>query len=64
VLKGHAPQPATLIVDRASGKIRNVLEGQLSKQEEGSSHPALEGATEVEWVVVPEGKVLMPGLVE
>lgn len=64
VLKDRAPQPATIIVDRASGKIKNVLEGQLLKQEEGSSHSALQGETNVEWVVVPEGKVLMPGLVE
>jgi hypothetical protein len=64
VLKGRAPQAATVIVDRVSGKIKNVLEGELLKQEKDSSHPALGGAKEVEWVFVPEGKVLMPGLVE
>lgn len=64
VLKGRAPQAATVIVDKASGKIKNVLEGELLKQEEGSSHSALQGAKDVEWIVVPEGKVLMPGLVE
>ncbi|KAJ9098073.1 hypothetical protein QFC20_006021 [Naganishia adeliensis] len=64
VLKGRAPQAATVIVDKASGKIKNVLEGELLKQEEGSSHSALQGAKDVEWIVVPEGKVLMPGLVD
>jgi hypothetical protein len=64
VLKSRAPQAATVIVDKASGKIKDILEGQLLKQGEDAGHPALEGAKEVEWVVLPEGKVLMPGLVE
>lgn len=64
VLKSRAPQRATIIVDRRSGKIEQVLEGQLLKQDEDAGHPALQGAKEVEWIVLPEGKVLMPGLVE
>lgn len=64
VLQSRAPQAATVIVDRASGKIKDILEGQLLKQGEDAGHSALEGAKEVEWLVLPEGKVLMPGLVE
>lgn len=64
VLKSGAPQPATIIVDRASGKIKDILEGKLLKQSEDAGHPAMVGAKEVEWIVLPESKVLMPGLVE
>jgi hypothetical protein len=49
---------------RGQGFRKDLLEGQLLKQGEDAGHPALEGAKEVEWVVLPEGKVLMPGLVE
>ena len=64
VLKSRAPQAATVVVDRRSGKIKQVLEGQLLKPAEDAEHSALEGAKEVEWIVLPESKVLMPGLVE
>ena len=64
VLKSRAPQPATVVVDRASGKIKDILEGQLLNQAKDGGHAALEASKEVEWLVLPPSKVLMPGLVE
>ncbi|KAJ9107839.1 hypothetical protein QFC19_002745 [Naganishia cerealis] len=63
VLRGRPPQPATVVVDRTSGRIRDVLPGLLLGPD--SEHPALQaGKAAVEWVRVPEGRVLMPGLVD
>lgn len=52
-------QPATIEVDKASGRISAVLVDRLKRREEYE-----EEQTAVEWVLVPEGRVLMPGLVE
>jgi hypothetical protein len=63
VLPNHPPQAATIIVDRASGKIKDVLVGELLAEGE-EMHPALAEDKEVEWVLVDEGNVVVPGLVE
>ncbi|KAJ9128291.1 hypothetical protein QFC24_000584 [Naganishia onofrii] len=63
VLPNHPPQAASIIVDRASGKIKDVLVGELLAEGE-EMHPALAEDKEVEWVLVDEGKVVVPGLVD
>lgn len=66
VLQGLPVQPATIVVDRLTGKIKDVLAGELLGEEEvGDRYSALGGEKDnVEWIRVEEGKVLVPGLVE
>jgi hypothetical protein len=63
VLPNHPPPAATIIVDRAGRKIKDVLVGvPLAEGEE--RHPELAEEKEVEWVLVDEGKVAVLGLGE
>lgn len=58
------PQPATILVDRGTGKIVQVIAGKCLSKGELSVEESL-GSDEVnEWVQVDETKVLIPGLVE
>lgn len=64
-LPGFAePQPATIIVDQATGKVLDVVQGELA-QDEGSLKLEQYSSLKVDkFVKVPEGRVLLPGLVE
>jgi hypothetical protein len=60
ILPDHEdPQPATIEIDRETGRIVDVLVDTLKMKDEYDSE-----GREVTWVLVPEGKVLLPGLVE
>lgn len=64
ILPGHKdPRPVTIVVHRETGKILDVVEGDLVGREELDVGKYGQGEV-TEWVDVPEGKVLLPGLVE
>jgi hypothetical protein len=56
------PQPATILVDIDSGKIVQVRQGHIAAKDEYRDR--LTKGEIVEWIEVPEGQVVLPGLVE
>lgn len=55
------PQPATVIIDTFSGKITNILPGQLSRDD---LSPHLAQDSEIATYIEAGNKVVLPGLIE
>jgi hypothetical protein len=56
------PQPATILVNVDSGKIVQVRQGHIAAKDEYQE--LLTKGDILEWIEVPEGQVVLPGLVE
>ena len=58
------PHPATIIVDQTTGKVLEVIAGELLRDERSLDLQRYGGLEVNEIVEIPEGRVLLPGLVE
>jgi allantoinase len=56
-----SPQPATVIIDTLSGKIKNIRQGHASRDLDLTPHVPLN--SEITWVDAGN-KIVLPGLVE
>lgn len=55
-----SPEPATILIDRRTGKFASVRKGKLQTKKDLEA----ELGTEIDWTLVRDGSVLLPGLID
>lgn len=61
VLGQHeTPQPATLLIDKQTGKFQSVRRGKLQTKKDLEA----ELGCEIDWTLIRDGSVLLPGLID
>jgi hypothetical protein len=65
VLPGSTePEPATIVINQETGKVVDVIPGQLIRDETSLDTRKYGDLKVDKFVEIPEGRVLLPGLVE
>lgn len=65
VLPGSTePEPATIVINQETGKVVDVIPGQLIRDETSLDTRPYGDLKVDKFVEIPEGRVLLPGLVE